>query len=114
MKWIGLMLIAGGLVGCRTTPPLYSWGNYEEMVYLTYSKPGQATPEFQIERMEADLAKAKGKGAKMPPGFYAYLGSLYSQLGKSDQACQALEAEKAQFPESTVLVDRMLANLKRN
>ena len=38
---------------------------------------------------------------------------LYFQLGKADQAQQELQSEKAEFPESAVFIDRLLANLSR-
>jgi hypothetical protein len=34
-------------------------------------------------------------------------------LGKTDQARQELMTEKAQVPESAVLMDRLLVNLKK-
>lgn len=49
----------------------------------------------------------------MPPGWHAHLGYLYYQVGKSDQARQELMTEKAEFPESAVFVDRLLANVKK-
>ena len=49
----------------------------------------------------------------MPPGWHAHLGYLYFELGKSDQARQEFETEKANFPESAVFMDRLLANLNK-
>ncbi|HLP75509.1 MAG TPA: DUF4810 domain-containing protein [Candidatus Paceibacterota bacterium] len=114
MKFIPLVLVvlAGLLTGCGT-PTIYSWGRYEDMVYKTYSEPGKLSPDDQILKMNEDLEKAKSRNKPVHPGFYAHLGYLYAQTGKLDQARQALEAEKAQFPESTVFVDHLLANLER-
>ena len=49
----------------------------------------------------------------VPPGFHAHLGYLYYQLGKADAARQELQTEKAEFPESAVFMDRLLANLEK-
>jgi len=49
----------------------------------------------------------------MCPGFHAQLGYAYYELGKVDQARQEFETEKADFPESAVLMDRLLARLKK-
>lgn len=111
-RFLLFLVLAGLLTGCGA-PSIYSWGHYEDMVYTMYAKPGKATPEYQIERMEADLEKARAKNKPVHPGFHAHLGYLYAQTGKLDQARQALENEKAQFPESAVFVDRLLANLQR-
>ena len=41
------------------------------------------------------------------------MGYLYFQIGKLDQARQEFETEKAEFPESAVFMDRLLANLRK-
>ena len=107
-----LLAIAALLTGCAA-PTLYSWGQYEELIYVTYSAPGKAAPEMQIEKLEQDYQKARADNKRVPPGFHAYLGYLYVQIGKVDEARRALETEKAEFPESTVFVDRLLTNLKK-
>jgi hypothetical protein len=102
------------LTGCATRPPtIYQWGNYEELVYTSHAAPGDVPPEKQLEILEADYQKARAANQRMPPGWHANLGYLYFQLGKTDQARQELLTEKAQFPESGVFVDRLLANLRK-
>ncbi len=100
------------LTGCGT-PSLYTWGHYEDLVYVSYSAPGKAPPELQIEKLEQDYQRARAANKRMHPGFHAYLGYLYYQTDKLDQARQEFETEKADFPESAVLMDRLVANLKR-
>lgn len=106
--WLPALL----MMGCAT-PTLYSWGHYEELIYVSYAAPGKVSAEMQVERLEQDYQKARAENKRMPPGFHAHLGYLYVQLGKLDQARQEFETEKAEFPESAVLMDRLLANLKR-
>jgi len=98
--------------GCAT-PTLYSWGHYEELVYVSYAQPGKVSPEMQVEKLEEDYQKARANNKRMHPGFHAHLGYLYFQLGKVDQALQEFATEKAEFPESTVFMDRLISNLKR-
>jgi len=100
------------VTGCQS-PDIYYWGNYENLVYITYAKPGKATPEFQVQVMEADVHKAISANKPLPPGFHAHLGYLYYQLGKADLALQEFQKEKAQFPESAILMDRLSANLAK-
>jgi hypothetical protein len=109
--WLLALLVVAA--GCAR-PTLYSWGQYEEVIYRSYASPGAVPPEMQIEKLEADYQVARAENKPVPPGFHAHLGFLYFQLGKLDQAKQELETEKAQFPESAVFVDRLLANLKKN
>jgi hypothetical protein len=101
---IGLVLLSG----CAT-PTLYSWGHYEDLVYICYRAPDKAPPERQVELLEKDLEEARAKNKQVPPGFHAHLGQLYFQLGRTDDAKREFALEKAQFPESTVFMDRLLA-----
>jgi hypothetical protein len=109
-----LALAAALLAGCVTAPPpLYAWGGYEELIYSSYRKPGSVPPETQIEQLEHDYQLARSSGSRVPPGWHLHLGTLYAQVGKADQAQQELMTEKAQYPESAVFVDRLLANLNK-
>lgn len=109
---VRLVALIALLTGCAK-PTLYYWGQYEELIYVTYTAPGKAATEMQIEKLEQDYQKARAANKRVPPGFHAYLGYLYFQLGKVDAARQELETEKAEFPESAVFVDRLLTNLKK-
>ena len=112
-RLIGLAGLGLLLTGC-STPSLYTWGHYEDLVYVTYAAPGKTPPEMQIEKLEQDYQKARAANTRRHPGFHAHLGYLYFQTGKLDQARQEFETEKAEFPESAVFMDRLLANLKKS
>lgn len=102
------------LAACVTAPRnLYAWGNYEELLYAANLKPGSLTPEAQADLMEKDRQVAQAAGKRLPPGWRAHLASLYAASGRPDLAEQELLAEKAAFPESAALMDRLLANLRK-
>jgi hypothetical protein len=101
------------LTGCAAQPLNYSWGRYEQLVYDLYNNPGKSAPEKEIEQMEKDLQVARSRNRPVPPGFHAHLGYLYYQVGKADTARQEFEVEKAQFPESSVFMNRLLARLEK-
>jgi len=110
---LAAIAFAATLAGCVTPPrPLYSWGSYQQLVYASYKNPGETPPERQVELLEKDYQQALALHARMPPGWHAHLGVLYYQLGKADEAARELNTEKAEFPESTVFVDRLLANAR--
>lgn len=96
------------LAGCQTHRPLYYWGNYEAMGYLSYSKPEKATLENQRQELEEDIEKAKGRNLAVHPGLHAQLGYVYYQLGRIDDAVGEFEKEKTLFPESAIFMDRMI------
>jgi len=112
LQTASLLALAALLSSCAS-PTIYSWGHYEDLIYVTYGSPGKATPEMQVERLEEDFQKARSKNKPVPPGFHAHLGYLYYQLGKADQAKMEFETEKAVFPEAAVFMDRMLAGLAK-
>jgi hypothetical protein len=101
------------LGGCATQHTLYNWGSYEELIYASYLGEGRMPAERQVEVLEQDFQKARAANLRVPPGWHAHLGYLYSELGKLDQATQELRTEKAEFPESALFVDRLLANLAK-
>jgi hypothetical protein len=113
MKLLLLLPLAALFLGGCASKQIYSWGRYEEMIYKDYSKPGSVSAEEQVAQLEGDFQKARAKNKPVPPGFHAHLGSLYYQLGKLDQARLEFETEKTNFPESTVFMDRLLANLNK-
>jgi len=98
------------LAGCGT-PATYSWGHYEDLIYTAYRAPDKAPTERQIEVLEMDYQRARSENKPVPPGWHAYLGYLYFDLGKIDEARREFETEKTQFPESAMFMDRLLAKL---
>ncbi len=114
MKRLACLVVCLCLLAGCAGPSLYTWGHYERLIYQSYATPGKVPPEKQIEKLEQDYQLARASNKRMPPGFHAYLGSLYFQIGKLDQARQEFETEKAEFPESAVFMDRLLSNLKKS
>ncbi len=111
LKTVTLIALLTMLSGCVSSNKYY-WGEYESIIYTQYTEPGKASPEFQIQRMQADIQRAAGKNLPLPPGFYAHLGSQYLQIGKAAEARKYFTAEKRAFPESAVLMDRFLTKIK--
>lgn len=112
MKKIGLILAAlcsMTFVGCVSAPKsLYSWGQYPQQTYLILSVPEKTSPQEQIAQLEKDIEKAKAKNAAVPPGLYAHLGLLNLNINNGPRAIQYFELERQTYPESTVLMDRLL------
>ena len=105
-------LISVSLVGCATAPtPLYSWGEFPQQTYLSLSLPEKAMPQDQVLKLEKDVEKAKAKNLAVPPGLYAHLGLQYLNMNDSPRAIQYFELERKVYPESTVLMDRLLQKM---
>ena len=106
-----LSLFSFFMVGCASQQ-IYYWGNYEDLLYLQSNEPGKANPQYQIEKMEADIEKARSKNLPLPPGFYAHLGYQYLLAGNGAKARAGFETEKKRFPESATLMNRFTKKLK--
>jgi len=103
-RLVWLVAATAAVAGCATPRTLYTWGNYEELIYASYVTPDKLPPQSQ---------QSRATNKRMPPGWHAHLGYLYYQLGKPDEARRELSTEKAEFPESAVFMDRLLANLHK-
>jgi len=113
VRGVALLAAAVLLAGCATSSTLYHWGHYQDLIYASYAEPGKLPLEAEIEKLEEDRQQALAANQRLPPGWHAHVGVLYHQLGKADQALQELAREKAEFPESSVFIDRLLGNLAR-
>ncbi len=111
-RLIGVSMATVLLAGCVTPhPPLYRWGEYEDIIYSGYKNPGSSDPVTDGELLAADMARTEAEGKQVPPGVRIHLGYLYFEQGRTDEARALFEMEKQVFPESTVFVDGMLARI---
>lgn len=110
-KTIITMAIALGIVGCKTTEPLYYYGEYNTAVY-TYLKGEGATLEEQITALKETIELADANGKPIAPGVHAHLGMLYFETGNPQQGEVHFEQEKQIFPESVQYIDFLLTSAK--
>lgn len=106
---IGMM--AAFIGGCAIDPPLYRWGDYEQIIYQGYKEPGSSDPVTDGQLLAADLERTEAEGKQIPPGARIHLGYLYFEQGRDEEARTLFELEKQFFPESTVFVNGLLARM---
>ena len=97
------------LPGCGT-PLKYQWGGYENSLYNHYKNP--ADQEQFATSLAAIIAKGEGTGT-VPPGIYAEYGYVLYSVGRNTEAISYFEKEKKTWPESTLLMDKMIASAKK-
>ncbi len=110
-RWasIGAALLAtAALAGCAK-PTQYDWGNYAHDLYGHYS--GDENDEVLASQLQDIIAKGEPTG-NVPPGVYAEYGYLLMVSGKTADAVSYFGKEKLRYPESTVLMDRMIKMAK--
>ncbi|CAG9179532.1 DUF4810 domain-containing protein [Cupriavidus pampae] len=100
--------IAGALALSACAPQTkYAWGSYEPALYSYYKTPGAA--DAFGEQLNKVITTAEAHNGKVPPGMYAEYGNILLEQGKRKDAIVFFEKEKAAWPESTVLMTRMVA-----
>ena len=106
---LGLLSLA--MTGCAVQRPMYSWGNYEPMLYASYKDPTKAN-EMRLE-LETQISETERLSQKVPPGLYAELGTIYLQAGDSNKAVDLYSKERSAWPESRGMMGALIKNLER-
>lgn len=103
-------LALAGLVfsGCsQKNTAIYYWdGAYQEGVYQYLNN--EANPQEQISQLETSIQNAYKNGKKVPPGLYAHLGLLYSDIGRIDIAKQNFGKEMQLYPEAKTFMEFLI------
>lgn len=102
------------LVACVTPePPLYRWGEYENIIYAPY-RDGGSDPVNDAVQLSEDMARTEAQGMQVPPGVRIHLAYLYYSQGRRDEARSLLQLERDHFPESSTFVNRLLTQMGAN
>lgn len=101
--------LAAGLAGCATTPSArFFWGNYDAAL-LEYGKHPEQR-EAYIAKLKAIIEAADQNGAPIPPGLCAEYGYALFEEGQGPEAARWFGRERDLYPESKVLMDKMIRN----
>jgi len=107
------MAVLIALSGCASNDGrLYAWGGYEDTLYAHYRNPQDLEKHLERLKQIVDEAEATG-GGKVPPGLYADYGLALYESGNGKEALVYFGKEKEKWPESTVLMDKMIRNVQR-
>lgn len=98
------------LPACSTRETIYDWGSYNAAIHRMYSDDPNYDVSLDIEALGTEIEKTPP--GRVPPGKAAHLGFLYSIKGENKRAKEYLALEKSLFPESKILMDRLISKLK--
>ncbi|HEU5359891.1 MAG TPA: DUF4810 domain-containing protein [Candidatus Deferrimicrobiaceae bacterium] len=111
----GLLLLAVSTMllaltqGCAPSRK-YAWGNYDSTMFVHYKKPQEK--EAYLERLKQIVENAEAED-RAPPGLYAEYGYALFENGNPKEAIGYFEKERAKWPESNVLMEKMIRNVRR-
>lgn len=109
---LALIVLSLVLVGCGGgATSLYHWGEFPQQTYNYMSERSKVSPLEQIARLEKDIEKSKAENRAVPPGLYGHLGLLNLDIQNSQRAAMYFQFEKQVYPESTVLMNRLLQRM---
>lgn len=100
-----LPLFALGVLAACAQPPHYQWGGYEPALYAYYRDPSKA--DAYALRLREAVKRGEEQG-HVAPGLHAEYGYMLMTSGRKAEAIAQFEAEKRRWPDSTVLMDRMI------
>lgn len=109
MKWVAIPFAAALVTGCAGPGTIYEWGGYQPALN-GYTKTGD-TAQFETAIL-VTIAKGEEKG-RVPPGIYAELGFLLFNTNRPAEAVIFFQREKEAFPESAILMDRLILGAER-
>lgn len=96
------------LLSACAQPGLYDWNGYDRDLREYYKDP------TEVRAFAAQLKESIDKiedESRVPPGLYAEYGYALLQLEQPDQAIEYFERERARWPESAALMDRLIGRL---
>lgn len=108
--WILTLTSLALLTGCAA-PGLYQWGGYDQSLYAGY-KDVTKMEALRI-KLEAHVGEMEKSNARVAPGLYAELGTLYLKAGATQKAIDFYTKERNAWPESRVLMTSLIQNLER-
>ena len=88
----------------------YAWGRYDSTLYSHYKNPQDR--EAHLEHLGEIVREAETQD-RVPPGLYAEYGYALYEKGSIREAVSYFEKEKAKWPESNVLMEKMIRNAKQ-
>jgi hypothetical protein len=103
-------VVALAATGCAPQS-MYHWRGYDDGLYRHYKNPQDR--EQWVETLKTVILEAEEGGRRVPPGVYAEYGYALYEEGAFPQAIAYFEKERAKWPESRLLMEKMIRNAER-
>jgi hypothetical protein len=107
------VVLAAAALGASACAPsgLYYWNGYDAALYRHYRNPQDR--ESFMAALATTVQEANSRGLRTPPGVSAELGYALYEEGRPLEAIPWFEREKGEWPESTLLMEKMVRNARQ-
>ncbi len=106
LLFIAFLLIVSS-IGC-VPKQMYYWGNYSETLYAFKKNSNDETLLKHMQELNKIVEESNKRNKRVPPGVYGELGYLSFKSNKAKEAIEYFNLEKQLYPESTILMDRLI------
>jgi len=107
IKYLIFLLLSSLLMNCASQKTYY-WGDYSNTLYAYRKDATEQNLLKHQQTLETIIAESQKQNLRVPPGVYAELGFIYFKQGKNDLAIKYFEMESQLYPESQVLMTRLI------
>jgi hypothetical protein len=104
------MVAVGAAAGGCAPKTLYRWNGYDQSLYDHYRNP--TDHEAWVAALKTMMLDVEQEPTRIPPGLYAEYGYALFEEGNNALAIAYFEKEKARWPESTFLMDKLIRNAR--
>lgn len=105
-----IILTAGLISACAAPQTLYSWGDYEDTLFIHYHEPGLR--EAALVKYIAFVESGSRLDPPLAPGLYAEAGTFMLEQGDIDTALKFYRLEYDTWPESRSMLGVLIENLE--
>lgn len=106
MRFPLLILAVLSVMAAGCAQSRYAWNGYDDKLYNYYKTPAEA--ERFMEGLYEVIQDGETTG-RVPPGIYAEYGYLLYERGRYPDAIIWFKKEQGKWPESRILMERMIA-----
>jgi hypothetical protein len=87
---------------------MYYFGNYSNTLYSFEKNQNDESLLKHKQELETIITESESKALPVPPGIYAELGYINLKSNNSKEAISLFQAESQLYPESRLLMDRLI------
>jgi hypothetical protein len=87
---------------------MYNWEDYSKTLYAYKKDSNEESLLKHMKELEKIIEVSNQNNMRVPPGVYGELGYYYLRSNKIKEAVEYFNFEKQLYPESGILMDRLI------